>query len=171
MQEYRAYVIGPDGHIQRRFDLLCADDEAAKERAQLLVNGRDLELWQFDRMVAKFTYKSHTDQVREVVQEYATTGARSSRSYARCSNGKAGGLFHSEPAGKLILAPFKTNVAFSQHPALFRLLELRFDLQPVRRKTVKTRVGRVLSTINFEPGGSLDISHRPFLIRNRGAPS
>ena len=54
MQEYRAYVIGPDGHIQQRIDLLCADDDAAKERARQLVNGYDLELWQLDRMIATF---------------------------------------------------------------------------------------------------------------------
>jgi hypothetical protein len=54
MQEYRAYVIGPDGHIQQRTDLVCADDNAAKERARQLVNGHDLEP---DRMIAKFRAK------------------------------------------------------------------------------------------------------------------
>jgi hypothetical protein len=54
MQEYRAYLIGPDGHIQQRIDLFCADDDAAKERARQLVNGHDLELWQLDRMIATF---------------------------------------------------------------------------------------------------------------------
>jgi len=54
MREYRAYVIGPDGHIQQRIDLLCAGDDAAKERARQLVNGHDLELWQLDRMIATF---------------------------------------------------------------------------------------------------------------------
>ena len=57
MQEYRAYLIGPDGHIQQRIDLLCADDDAAKERARQLVNGHDLELWQLDRMIAAFQAK------------------------------------------------------------------------------------------------------------------
>ena len=57
MQEYRAYIIGPDGHIQERIDLLCADDDAAKERAQLLVNGHDVELWQFSRRIAEFKAK------------------------------------------------------------------------------------------------------------------
>jgi len=33
MQEYRAYLIGRDGHIIHRVDILCDDDEAAKERA------------------------------------------------------------------------------------------------------------------------------------------
>jgi len=57
MQEYRAYIIGPDGHIQERIDLLCADDNAAKERAQQLLNGHKVELWQLDRQIATFTRK------------------------------------------------------------------------------------------------------------------
>ena len=57
MQEYSAYIIGPDGHIQQRIDLLCADDNAAKEQARKLANGHDVELWQRDRQVATFTSK------------------------------------------------------------------------------------------------------------------
>ena len=52
--EYRAYIVGPDGHIQRRNDLLCADDDAAKERAKALVDGHAIELWQESRKVAQF---------------------------------------------------------------------------------------------------------------------
>jgi hypothetical protein len=52
--EYRAYIVGPDGHIQRRIDLLCADDDAAKERAKALVDGHAIELWQESRKVAQF---------------------------------------------------------------------------------------------------------------------
>jgi hypothetical protein len=55
MQEYHAFVLGPDGHIAYRHDLRCSDDEAAKERAKQLVNGHGVELWQLDRMVATFT--------------------------------------------------------------------------------------------------------------------
>jgi hypothetical protein len=47
--DYRAYLIGPDGHIQSRVDLVCEHEEAAKERAKQLVDGRDVELWQLDR--------------------------------------------------------------------------------------------------------------------------
>jgi hypothetical protein len=54
MLEYRAYLIGRDGHILRRVDILCDDDEAAKERAQLLVDTHTVELWQGSRMVATF---------------------------------------------------------------------------------------------------------------------
>ena len=38
MQEYRAYIIGPDGRITSRVEFLCEDDEAAH-----------VELWQFGR--------------------------------------------------------------------------------------------------------------------------
>lgn len=54
MQEYRAYVLGPDGHIQDRVDIVCADDETAKEQAKRLVDGQDVELWQRDRRIAEF---------------------------------------------------------------------------------------------------------------------
>jgi hypothetical protein len=57
MQEYRAYLIGPDGHIFQRTDLVCVDDEAAKESAERLVNGHDVELWQLDRKIAMLTHK------------------------------------------------------------------------------------------------------------------
>ena len=58
MQEYRAYVIGPDGHIIQRFDMVCTDVEAAKARAKQLVNGYDIELWQLDRKIATFKRKT-----------------------------------------------------------------------------------------------------------------
>jgi tannase/feruloyl esterase len=54
MKEYRAYVIGPDGHIVRRIDLYCADEEAAKERARQLANREPIELWQGDQCIARF---------------------------------------------------------------------------------------------------------------------
>ena len=57
MQEFRAYVIGSDGHIKLSIDLICADDDAAKERAKALVDGHDIELWQLDRKIAEFKVK------------------------------------------------------------------------------------------------------------------
>jgi hypothetical protein len=57
MQEYRAYLIGSDGHIIQRADLICADDETAKERAKQLVDGHDVELWQLGRKIATFSYR------------------------------------------------------------------------------------------------------------------
>ena len=57
MLEYRAYLIGRDGHIVDRVDILCVDDEAAKERAQLLVDIHTVGLWQGARLVATFHTK------------------------------------------------------------------------------------------------------------------
>ena len=51
MTEYRAYIVGDDGHFMRAVDIFCEDDEAAKERAKQLVNGHDVELWQLGRKV------------------------------------------------------------------------------------------------------------------------
>ena len=57
MQEYRAYIIGPDARITSRVDLLCEDDEAAQKQAKQLVDGHVVELWQFGRKVATFPHK------------------------------------------------------------------------------------------------------------------
>lgn len=57
MQEYRAYLIGSDGHIRSRVDLMCPDEEAAKKQAKQLVDGHDVELWQSDKLLATFTHK------------------------------------------------------------------------------------------------------------------
>jgi hypothetical protein len=54
MQDYRAYVLGPDGHIIRRYDFFSLDDEAAKTHAKHYVDGYDVELWPLDRKVAFF---------------------------------------------------------------------------------------------------------------------
>jgi hypothetical protein len=57
MAEYQAYVIGRDGHITQRIDLICADDSAAWEQAQALVDSHTIELWQCDHRLATFEPK------------------------------------------------------------------------------------------------------------------
>ena len=54
MSNYRAYLLGRDGHIARRVDLDCGDDEAAKRGANALVGAYDIELWDGARKVAEF---------------------------------------------------------------------------------------------------------------------
>ena len=54
MAEYRVYIIG---HFQNSVILDCADDSAAMEQARQLVHGYDVELWQYDRKIAKFDHK------------------------------------------------------------------------------------------------------------------
>lgn len=54
MAEYRAVIVGADGHFIRAVELVCPDDETAKEYAKQLVDGHDVELWQLERQIAKF---------------------------------------------------------------------------------------------------------------------
>ena len=54
MPDYQAYVIGPVGHIIMRIDLHCADEDAAKESTQQLVDGHAIKLWEQDRRIATF---------------------------------------------------------------------------------------------------------------------
>jgi hypothetical protein len=58
MPEYRVYVVGGDGHFQRSIPLDCASDEIAKQEAEKLVDGHDVELWQRDRKIARLECKS-----------------------------------------------------------------------------------------------------------------
>ncbi len=54
MPEYQAYVIGKDGRIEQRLDLVCADVTAAAERAKSLAGSHAFELWQLDRKIRTF---------------------------------------------------------------------------------------------------------------------
>jgi hypothetical protein len=52
MQEYRAFVLGPDGHVVLRHDFSAVDDDAAKAHAKRYVDGHDVEVWQLERRIA-----------------------------------------------------------------------------------------------------------------------
>ncbi|MET4016694.1 hypothetical protein ABIC10_001787 [Bradyrhizobium sp. S3.2.12] len=54
MQEYRAHIMGLDGHIELRIVLMCQDETEAKKRARTLADGYDVELWCQERKVAEF---------------------------------------------------------------------------------------------------------------------
>jgi hypothetical protein len=49
--------MGPDGHVQKRVDLRCNDENEAVGLARQLVDGHDVELWQLDRQIR--TFKAH----------------------------------------------------------------------------------------------------------------
>jgi len=57
MTHYRAYLMGRDSHVIKVVDLICDDDDAAKKRAERMVDGHDVELWQHARRIAKFEGK------------------------------------------------------------------------------------------------------------------
>jgi hypothetical protein len=50
--DYRAFIIGRDGHFHSSVALDCANDEAAIVAAKQLIDGHDVELWQRDRKIA-----------------------------------------------------------------------------------------------------------------------
>ena len=60
VQDYRAYFVGPDGHVQNCVDLRCADDAEAIRLAKQLFDGRDVELWQLDRKIGTFSDMSNS---------------------------------------------------------------------------------------------------------------
>jgi hypothetical protein len=43
--EYRAYMVGPDGHFVGYEPLICADDGEAIEKAKRLAGQHPVELW------------------------------------------------------------------------------------------------------------------------------
>jgi hypothetical protein len=54
MTDYRVYVLDSDGHFVRAILLDCPDDNAASESAKQFVDSDNIELWQRDRLIAKF---------------------------------------------------------------------------------------------------------------------
>jgi hypothetical protein len=56
MPDYRAYIVGAEGRFVRAIELLCPDDDTAREYAKNLVDGHDVELWQGKRRVARFQH-------------------------------------------------------------------------------------------------------------------
>ena len=52
--DYRAYLLGPDGHVQNCVELRCGDEAEAIRLAKQLVGDRDVELWLLDRRIETF---------------------------------------------------------------------------------------------------------------------
>jgi hypothetical protein len=58
MPAYRVYFIDADGRIYQAPQILeCADDREATERARQYIDGKDIQVWERDRLVAKFPPK------------------------------------------------------------------------------------------------------------------
>jgi hypothetical protein len=58
MPEYRAYIVGSDGHFRDAISMNCDSDETASQRANNLARAEsvEIELWQGARMVASFKH-------------------------------------------------------------------------------------------------------------------
>jgi hypothetical protein len=75
-------MIGWDGHIVYRVDIECDDDEAAKERAKLPVDGHDAVLWDGARKIAEFrrrTARRRTKTVKKAGSSRKRLGRRLGR--------------------------------------------------------------------------------------------
>ncbi len=58
MIEYRAYIVGDDGHFLGYEPLICADDSEAITKARCLVRDHDVELWNGTRLVVRLSHTS-----------------------------------------------------------------------------------------------------------------
>ena len=53
MAEYRAYIVGDDGHIVSFRAFICDTDADATVWAKQMVDGHDVELWSRERFVIR----------------------------------------------------------------------------------------------------------------------
>ena len=94
MAEYRAYIIGVDGHFIRAVELLCPDDDTAKEYAKQLALAHEVELWQGPR---------HPERLDRIALACAFGAfgdflSKDGRAEApNCQIGKSGWLFTQRP--------------------------------------------------------------------------
>jgi hypothetical protein len=54
MPEYRACLVNEDGTVVRSVQLVCPDDDTAKQYASQLADGHAIELWQGERQIGRF---------------------------------------------------------------------------------------------------------------------
>jgi hypothetical protein len=57
VNEYRAFTIGHDGHIESSRAFVCESDEDAIVWAKQLVDGHDIELWSGERFVTRLAHR------------------------------------------------------------------------------------------------------------------
>lgn len=58
MPRYRVYFVDRAGYIAAPAEvIICLNDEDARQKARLLIDTRDVELWQGARLVELFAHK------------------------------------------------------------------------------------------------------------------
>ena len=53
--EYRACLMNDDGSVKRSLQLICPDDDSAREYARQLADGHAIELWKEQIQIGRFT--------------------------------------------------------------------------------------------------------------------
>jgi hypothetical protein len=55
MPEYRVFFLDPNTYITQPPEIIeCADDQEAIQKAKQFIDGRDIELWEKARFIARF---------------------------------------------------------------------------------------------------------------------
>jgi hypothetical protein len=55
MTAYRVYFVDDTGHVAGPPKIVeCADDNEALQKAKQLIDGKDLEVWEGPRLIARF---------------------------------------------------------------------------------------------------------------------
>jgi hypothetical protein len=67
VNEYRAYLIGYDGHISSFRALVCENDTDATVWAKQLVDNHDVELWSGARLVIRLSAAAKPDAISHEV--------------------------------------------------------------------------------------------------------
>ena len=62
MQQYRLYTFRDDGHFSGVQRIECADEREAVKQARRLVNLQDGEVWERDRLIARFPERQKTTE-------------------------------------------------------------------------------------------------------------
>ena len=57
MPDYRAFVVGPNGHFVRVHEFACETDQEAIDRAAVYVDDNDVEIWQLGRFVERLSLR------------------------------------------------------------------------------------------------------------------
>ena len=66
MPEYRAYIVGEDGHFIGYEPMVCANDSEATEKAKRLADRGPVELWSGPHMVTRIAQASTEPVVHQM---------------------------------------------------------------------------------------------------------
>jgi hypothetical protein len=69
VSQYRAYVIGYDGHITSFRTFVCNSDADATVWTKQLLDGHDIELWSGDRFVTRLNAMGKRSAVTHEVKD------------------------------------------------------------------------------------------------------
>jgi len=135
MLHYRAYLLDEHRRVISAANLYCADEQAAIERAQQLVDANDVELWQLGRRIAVFKSGSRPSA------DYWRASWKTSGCYAPRIAGRDVELMASQLWGVCYLAELQRPIKPSRvHNFHNSWIEARAD-QIMLRLSVGLRIG------------------------------